>query len=219
MSDETSISRAGVDVSVFVADDPSSDEPVHVATVRFPAVPRVGDDVTLSGPEFGDPERDEAGQTGFKVEFVTWEVDEDSDATVTITLKADRWFSGPFALKCTCEKRTSKGVFESACDDCGMHIPRPWRERLHALQVAIAAALSRPFADLLVSHRMYAPSDCPKDPLFPERGAWIAAQKFPNGVISHVYVDEHFKVAIPGVEWEPRDFEKQFVSALEAGLR
>lgn len=102
-----------------------------IATVRWPAVPRVGETIVLSGPEFGDGRSDEAcDEQVFKVADVCWRYATDSgDAhEYDVQVLLDDPDPSIFRPLCTCspgevrfEVRDGEVDMDS-CGYCGMRL-------------------------------------------------------------------------------------------------
>lgn len=94
---------------------------MDLATVRWPAVPRIGDTVILTGPQYGEMRPGESSI--FDVVDVVWEADfdeafsRDVEGDVRVVVQEH---APAFKQWCVCEPRRKPDPDDSKrCGDCG----------------------------------------------------------------------------------------------------
>ncbi len=126
------------DVMALAGSDGS--EPSVIARLEAPVLPRVGDTVSLYGPQFGDehtPRHKDMGESIFTVIDVIFRarVAENKDGTepcgIEIHVDTAMVARGPMKLWCVCKNNPPVRVEgePDTCGDCGHRLPEASRDR------------------------------------------------------------------------------------------
>jgi hypothetical protein len=111
---------------VYVASLPHSDEPEEIARRTVAFLPRVGDQVVLSGPTFGTTslKRGVIGESGFEVIGVVFRDMGSVGLQYAEVCVVNNDSQGAWCPRCTCVDAKVEPLSDGTCDNCNGRLPR-----------------------------------------------------------------------------------------------
>jgi hypothetical protein len=128
--------REAMKFSVVGFCDPDASDLTTIARLDWPRLPRVGETLKLSGPQFGDADALKHGVDGESFFIVTdvvysaivspgGQLGDGTDPLVEVYVELHEVNRPAMRLRCTCERvRTENGT---VCDDCGLQVSQVGR--------------------------------------------------------------------------------------------